>query len=181
MQYPEPIELIPQPGYIYLIRLDSVDRVEFKIGMTRNLKNRVSTLYCQTGMYITPIAYGYTNNAHFAESQIQHRFIENCIHGEYFRFNCGQIWQVLKEIESFCGEVFTDYTTPRCIHDNSPLISRWRQQNFRCPSCGEIIPFDRYMPIVTRMLPYCCDETNDDDGLFINDKYDSIYNTTQYL
>lgn len=176
MIFPEPIEPIPQPGYIYLIRLDSIYKTEYKIGKTRDLKNRIGTLQCQTGFRAILIAYGFSKNYSFAERRIQESYYDQCVHGEFFKFNCGQLWDVIKTIESYCCPFDTDYNIPKCQYDHTPLVSRWNTQTFRCPTCGNIISFDNYFLGCDRMLPYACDELNHDDGMYINDKYDAIYN-----
>ena len=176
MILPESLEAIPQPGYIYLIRLDSIFKTEYKIGKTRDLKSRINTLQCQTGFKAIPIAYGFSKNYSFAEQQILDSYYDQCVHGEFFSFNCGQLWHVIKTIEGYCGSVVTDYNTPECQYDSTPLVCRWNTQTFRCPICGNIISFDQYLSGYVRMLPYACDELNHDDGMYINDKYNAVYN-----
>jgi len=173
---PEPIELVPQPGYIYLTHLHTLFVNEYKIGKTRNLRARLSTLNSSSGCVITLIAYGFSSNSDMVERSIQRKYSDFCSHGEYFSFNPGQLWDVIRSMNKECEFIKSDYSVPSCQFDDSPLRYNWKLQYFWCPMCGSIIPFNRYGIPFERLLPYDCDCTNDDENLFMNVKFENIYN-----
>jgi hypothetical protein len=172
--HPE-IEQIAQPGYVYLTKLEDVFNTEYKIGKTRNIKKRMETLRAATGLHVTLIAYGHAADYSVSERHMHETYYENCRHGEYFKFTPGELYNVIKTLEFICCNIETDYTDPVCPHDGRRLVYRPSRLRFECPVCGHTVSFDHYMVPPQRMLPYCCDETNDDDMMFMNDKYDSIY------
>lgn len=176
MKYPPILELTPRPGYIYLARLVGLYEVKYKIGQTRNLKKRMQLLKVTNGVRVFLIAYGHAADADRYEKIIQETFYDNCIHGEYFTFENGELCNVIETINEYCCNVETDYTFPKCPNDGHEMESKISKEQFKCKTCGYTIPYIKYLTIPERMLPFSCDEMNDDDMLCINDRYDCIFN-----
>jgi hypothetical protein len=170
------IPKVKQPGYIYLIRLVSIFGEKYKIGKTRNIKNRKETLYVTNGMVIILIAYGYSPDSDKSERDLQNMFYVECIGGEYFRFSRGQVFDVMDKMQNICDHVITDITYPVCPNDGIALNISSKRKSLTCKCCDYSISFDNYMRQPQRLLPYSCDELSDDDNYFFREKYDSIYN-----
>lgn len=175
MIFPDPIKAIPQPRYIYLIRIREMCGDEYKIGMTLDIKKRLDQLWFTKGLNAQLIAYGYSVDGDSAELKIQDTYSNQRAHGEYFSFNCGQIFDVIATMQTFCEYVKTDYTQPKCPVDGGLLSNCWKDQLFKCEKCGYTISFDHYPTIHDRMLPMCCDEMSDDDMMCTYDRYHCIY------
>jgi len=180
MILPPTIEIVRQPGYVYLVRLRGIYENKYKIGKTRDLKNRLGTICSQNGLKVQLIAYGYSNNMGVAEIKVQNKYRSHCVHGEYFHFNSGQLWDVIRTIGHTCGGFMeTDYSIPCCQNDDQIMIYNWNKQRFECEFCGNIISFDNYPICIDKMLPYCYDEMCDDDMRCAYDKYHCIYDTLE--
>ena len=175
MKPPLPIKKNRFPGYIYLIRMDNIRDTIYKIGRPRDIMVRLSSLCCETGRNTTLIAYGYSEDVILSETALHNKLFKYCIHGEYYKFNNGQLINVIKEFRKNSIDVETDYTEPECPRDNCKLIIVTPEQQFKCPSCDFIVYFDRYMEEPERMLPYSYNELNDDEGWFHNTRYNHIH------
>ena len=90
-----------RPGYVYIIKAENG---LYKIGKTRNIIQRLGSLFTMSPVKLTVLHTIKTNDAYHCERELHENYREYRSHGEWFRLPNETVQHLLSYAEIFCRE-----------------------------------------------------------------------------